>query len=407
MKNAKRWVSAASFHVWFASAALGVAIGCGSENALVGGKCKDGLLAQDGACVTPGNSPFVGQSGTEPPEGTPTPETANGEVHPPTFSRDAGETITFPDHDADVVDPDGGLVSPDGAAPDAAPPDAAAPDAQPDVGVPDADTPDAPDADVEPTCTPPLVYCRGACIPVGDDSLNCGACGKVCPSNICMAGECQGETPGDVVLVGHDFAQAWAGSAQAKVLVNAVAIATTNPIRVLTWESGASAASVTAVKTLVQAGVRGRRVRFTPAPGATALADATLATQYDVVLVFDAAGSDPGALGASWATGLGKFAEKGGIVIALDGAASGMPSLVTAAGLLSVPAHTLLGEGSHLAVTAPNDVVGQQVLSPYATTGAAVCFPGASPPAADVTWVVRTDDDAGTGAPVVIHRTVR
>ena len=109
-----------------------------------------------------------------------------------------------------------------------------------------------------------------------------------------------------------------------------------------------------------------------------------------------------GARGAS-----DRLPASGPHIIALDGASSDMPTLVTSAGHRSTPGHSLLGAGAHLAVTAPNDVVGQQVLSPYATIGAAVSFPGASAPAADVTWVVRTDDDAGTGAPVVIHRTVR
>lgn len=383
-----------AFVAFGASLALGAALGCGSEHALVGGRCKEGLLALDGTCVRPGTSPTIEVSGTEPPED---PELASGVVPaPPVFAFDAAPNATW---EAGVP-----LDPPDADARDA--PDA--PDADtPDVNTPDASLPDANAPDAPPVCAAPLVACRGQCISVTSDPLNCGACGKVCPSNICVAGECQGETPGDVVLVGSAFEDAWGGSAEAKVLLNAVSIATTDPIRVLTWETGASAPSVTNVKTMLGSSLRGRGIAFTAANDASALADQGLAIQYDVVLLFDAAGADPSARGASWATGLGRFAEKGGVVVALDGQHGGMPALVTATGLLSVPAHTELAAGAHLAVAAPNDVIGQQVLSPYATSGAAIVFPGASAPSADVTWVVRAGEDGGLGAPHVVHRTVR
>lgn len=377
--------------------ALALAVGCGSDNALVGGRCRDGLLLQDGTCRTPVTGPEVTANGTEPPPDVDGSDLASGVVRPPRFDRDAGTETPSPWPDAGEA-PDAG-VTPDADAPDANAPDANAPDAQ----TPDADTPDA---DVEPVCAPPLVACGGGCISVDADPLNCGACGKICPSNICIAGECQGETPGDVVLVGHDFAQAWSGSAQARVLVNAVAIPTTNPIRVLTWEDGADATAVDHVKYLVTNGIRGRRVRFTRVTAAD-LTDPTLAAQADVVLLFDAAGAQPTTLGSSWASGLGQFTGKGGVVVALDGASTDMPSLVTATGLLSVPAHALLPSATHLFVAAPNDVVGAQVLSPYAAAGAAVSFSHVTPEGFGVTWVVREDADGGAGDPVVVHRTVR
>ncbi len=362
-----------------ALAALVSSAGCGSETALVGGRCRDGLVAEGSTCRRPGTGPGdTAASATEPPlAGTvdPEAETTSGVVE---VTSDASAPV---------------LTIADDAAVPLAP-------SFVDAGLETAD------ADVELVCTSPLVACRGSCIPVHADPANCGACGKSCPSNICVNGECQGATPGDIVLVGHDFAEAWEGSAQAKVLVNAVAIATTDPVRVLTWEDGASDASVASVKALVRQGLQNRRVQYARASASTLTAD-SLATSYDVVLLFDGAGPDPVTLGASWASGLGRFAQKGGVVIALDGAASGMPALVTAAGLLDVPAHEILSVGAHLVVTAPNDVVGRQVLSPYAAAGVSVAFPSVSAPSSDVTWVVRAGEDAGLGAPVVVHRTVR
>lgn len=362
-----------------ALAALVTSVGCGSETSLVGGRCREGLVAEGGSCRRPGTGPGdTAASATEPPldeEAEPT----SGVV-----------TVTTPDASSPVL-----AIAEDAAVP--------LTPSRVDAGVEDAATADA---DVELVCAAPLVACRGSCISVVSDPANCGACGKICPSNICVNGECQGATPGDVVLVGHDFAEAWDGSAQARVLLNAVTIATTDPVRILTWEDGAGDASIASVKALVRDGLRGRRVRYTRA-SASSLTANDLATAYDVVLLFDAAGSQPAALGASWAAGLGRFAQKGGVVIALDGAVSGMPALVTAAGLLDVPAHETLSAGAHLVVTAPNDVVGQQVLSPYAAAGVSVAFPSVSAPSPDVTWVVRAEDDGGLGAPVVVHKTVR
>jgi hypothetical protein len=380
--RARRLAISYGFGTWCVSIALGTAIGCGSDQALVGGRCQGGFVVEGGACVRRAG-PNVTMSGTEPPEEEEATERATGaSPAPPVFRGDASLELSW-DWDAGAPVPPSLDAS-----------------AAPDANIPDADVPDV------LTCSKTLVSCRGECISVQGDPLNCGACGKVCPANICALGVCQGDTPGDIVLIGHDFADAWEGSTQAQVLLNAVTIASTDPIRVLMWEDGAASASVTSVKALLTAGVRGRAVQFTTAD-AVSLASDSLATEVDVVIVFDAAGPDAATLGGGWVTALGRFAQKGGVVVALDGNKGGMPALVTAAGLLSVPAHARLQDGAYLVVSAPNDIVGSQVLSPYAAAGAAVTFPGVSPASADVTWVVRASDDAGLGAPVVVHRTVR
>jgi hypothetical protein len=261
---------------------------------------------------------------------------------------------------------------------------------------------------VELVCESSQAACHGACLPVDSDAANCGACGKICPSNICIAGVCQGATPGDVVLIGHDYTNAWSGSAQAKVLVNALSIPTTDPIRVLSYEDGASANAVSQAKALAAAGILGREIRFTIAGSADALASDALAKSYDIVLIHDAGANDPATKGQSWAGSLGTFTMKGGVVVALDNGLSPMPQLLTSSGLLSVASHTLMADGTHLAVTGAADVVGAQVLSPYAGFGAPISFQGVSAPAADFDWVVRTTGAGGTmGDPVVIHRIVR
>lgn len=337
-----------------------LATGCGIDNALVGGRCAEGFIASGDACV-PAESeeaPPATDTNAPPPSTASAPED-DGTREP----RDDGRDLT-------IVGTIGGR------------------------------------GPTELTCSGGEVACRGACIPVDSDGQNCGACGKICPSNICVAGVCQGATPGDVVVIGHDFEHAWVGSAQARVLVNAVSIPSTDPIRVLSFEGDAAPSAVANAKALIGEGVHGRGVRIVATSDPSALESTALARSYDVVLVHDGAGSAPSALGSSWADALSTFTKKGGVVVALDGARSDMPALLSSAELLSIGGHTLLPEGTHLSVTAPADVVGNQVLSPYAAFGSSISFQGTTPDAS-TTFVVRRESASGDGDPVVIHRVVQ
>lgn len=371
----------------FVSVLLVVLVACGGENALVGGRCKDGFEVIDGRCA---ETPVTPHGGTLPPSETPT-KTVNGTYAGTVGRVDAGGTTPTDDGGMD----DGGTTETDAGIADASPPDSATPDS----ATPDA-SPDAP-----LVCSAERLACHGVCIDVANDAANCGACGKVCPSNICVAGECQGATPGDVVLVGHDFVPTWSGSAQAKVLVNAASIPTTDPIRVLAYTTSASPWGVNQVHSLISGGVVPRKVDFTVGDEA-ALASPTLAKSYDVVIVHDVAPSDPAALGGQWTTSLGRFAEKGGVVIAIDSGAASMPALISATGLLAVGGHAPVPAGTHLEVTAPSDSVGVQVLSPYAGPGSSVSFFGITY-GPDVTAVVRAKPGGVLGDAVVVHRIVR
>jgi len=367
MKKASSRTTAALF-------ALILASGCGLENSLVGGQCREGMVLSGNQCVPAGGITLV--TPTDPPL-APEPVVV---VAPPangTFIDDVpviGQALPVPTE-----------LNPE----------------EPVLQIVDPPLP-------ELHCVAPLVLCHGLCISVDSDPANCGACGKICPSNICVAGECQGATPGDVVLIGHDYTDANMGSAQTKVLVNALTIPTTDPIRVLSFEDGASAPAVARMRALASGSIKNRQVKFTRASSAGALASSTLASAYDIVIINDASAVDPVTQGGSWASPLGTFTMKGGVVIALDRGTSSMPQLLTSAGLLTVSGHTSLLEGSHLMVTAAADVIGAQVLSPYAGFGAPVSFQGLPSQSADLTWVVREKLAGGTpGDAVVVHRVVR
>lgn len=337
-------------------AILLVLAGCGLDNSLVGGECREGYEPFGHACIasTPSSPPSV---------------------VPPFADSSAPDAGSDSSVDVDAGEPDSGravthLTTDDETVPGIV------------------------------FCEPGYTACGQTCESLADDGHNCGACGKICPSNICIAGECMGAMAGDVVLVGHDFAGAWDGSAQAKVLANAISIPTTNPIRVLSYEDDADPTAVAQARQLMIDGVHGRSVEITRASKAD-LDSMSLALSYDVVVLHDAGDAS---LGLRWKNSLPHFTAKGGVVVALDGGASHMSELVSSSTLLGVSGHAKLAEGTHLLVSMSGDVIGTQVLSPYAAFGPPVAFSGVES-GPDVSWVVRVDDPGA--APVVVHKTVK
>ena len=372
--------------------ALAFASGCGSENSVVGGRCAAGMEMSGGSCVadapevtliTPADPPsrqFAGTTATPPKKGE-TPVTTTLPLANP-------DPISQPPTDDPVEE-----LAPEETVPVALPPSPPLPPPPPPPLV----------------CDAPQIECRGACISVQSDPTNCGACNKMCPSNICVAGECQGATPGDVVLIGHDYQVASGPTAQSKVLVNALSIPSSDPIRVLSYEDGADANTVADTNALAAyCMLSGRKLRITRADGAGALASDSLARSYDVVLIHGVSSGDPAVLGLSWSASLGGFAAKGGVVVALDDGSSPMPQLMSSSGLITVASHTKLPVGTRLSVSAAQDVIGAQVPSPYAAFGMPVSFQGIPAASDDLTWVVRAQDASGLRTdPVIVHRIVR
>lgn len=392
------------------SAAVAVGEGCNGQNSIVGGACVTGLVACAEDCVDTAVDPNnCGSCDVVCPSGIACVNGLCGGL----------------DGSAD------GSVSNDGSSGDGSFGDGSSGDGGDGGCVPPFDRPSAcggcdvvcvaPNSSCladpsgnfvcAPPCTPPLVQCANACVDIQNDPQNCGLCGKFCPSNICVGGVCQGSTPGDVVVLGHDYSAGIAGSSQAKVLTNAVFIPRSDPLRVLSYEQFADAASVARVKSLVQAAAFGRNVVFTASTTSSDLASTTLAQTYDVVLVYDQQGGAPANLqtiGASWATSLSDFAKAGGVIVVLDGAAGqgGMPQLIKSAGLLDVAGHQAIAAGTPVAIVAPADRIGAVVASPYGVYNRSVTFQSNEAEGTNLVYVAKQLVNGTPENPVVVHKIV-
>ncbi len=255
----------------------------------------------------------------------------------------------------------------------------------------DAPAPDAPPDAL--TCTAPDLTCAGVCIDPDTDPMNCGSCGHVCASGLCVAGGCEGDLPGQIVAIGHDFS-AWNG-AMARALGNAAALAPAPDLAIARWRGTSTSlvsASLTMALTtglLVQAQAW-HAVPWPTAPGPTAL------DLIDVVVIEPQAGAGDQSetAGVTWGPALAGFIDRGGVVIVLEGEGSSSYRFASGAGVFTTTTPVPVS-GQRLVVTAPGDAIASQVVSPYLGAATTVAFPDLG------TAVVATED----GRTVIFHTT--
>lgn len=343
--------------------AAGVAlalVACGGSNSVVGGACAEGYVQKGSECV-PSSSVSDGGFLGDGDQGDASPRDRDGDT--------PGDAQTNPADDATSV------VSTTTTGPSL-------------------------------VCFDPDILCGNECIDPTSDPNNCGSCGKVCPSNSCVAGKCVGAAPGHVVVIGHDYTTSPSSfSSQARVLSNATLLPASNPLRVMSYEQYADATSVKNAEALVSAAAKqlGRGISFVPTTTSVAVSSGIDVNAYDVLLVHDQKNAPEGVLGAigsAWQVDghITAFLHAGGVVIVLSGGGGTgeMPALTTSAQLLAVDAQSTVTGG--LSVLAAADAIGTGVVSPYVPKPSTVTFVTEAN-GGNVVWVVGQN-----GAPVVVHK---
>jgi hypothetical protein len=406
---------------------------CGADG-VVGGDCRDGFKNCSGVCVrTRDDRSNCGACGLRCEPGV---SCVAGRCVLEDGSAGTGGADAGPDGDAsddhsqggDGSNPDGS--NPDGSNPDGALTDSDIPDAEcaPPFNTParcgDCDTQCTGNTpycqragegtyDCVPACDEGLVLCHGECVDLSiDDPFNCGACGIICPTRLCVNHKCVGASPGHMVSMCSNFAGVTRDVTQARLLDNALfGLSLRNPLRVLTYAVYATPSVTNHVNNLIGAlaTARGRSVQFTPVSLSGDVVDTLNVLNYDAFLVYDQATAPAGALttfGTAINATLDLFARGGGIVVALDGGVgtAHMGEFLTSAGLLNVSGE-IVANGAQATTDAPGDAVGINVDSPFVTQKDSCTFTTADAPDSTRVFVTSAPrDDAGARAPVVVHR---
>jgi hypothetical protein len=431
------------------AAALGpVAAGCGADNALVGGSCAAPFSQCGVECVNLENDPqncgtcgfacspgdacgmgeciFVLSDGSSLDAASEDARSgSDGSLRVDATMNDApsgdgSDASDAPGDRASTDGPTGDGTLPDGLAPDGSTADGATDGAGTD-GTADANVTDggavdsaAGDSSAEEggeaaTCAPDQ-ECGGTCVDETGDPLNCGGCGIVCPSQICVASQCVGSTAGSVVFIGHDYATTVPGTSEARVLSNAVFLWPTDTVNVLSYERYADSTALEHIAAILSAGSLGRTANVTHTVTDSDIPNTLDIQTYGVLLVADQVNAqgdvDLGALGDSWRPTLTTFTGAGGIVVILDGGtgAAQMPSFASGTGLLGVTAQTSLPTNTALYLLAPSDSVGNDVISPYAAGANSVTITTEAN-GGSVDYVVGPASDSGAPvSPTVVHK---
>jgi hypothetical protein len=236
----------------------------------------------------------------------------------------------------------------------------------------------------------------------------------MCPANqTCFNGRC-GHINGAVVYIGSDYSTVSVSDlgSPATALTSAVSLVRKNPIKILSYERYAQAASIAEVNSLLP----GPQYAVTHTKVDSFVHDNLVFSSYSILLVHDQAAAPPGALatlGAYWSPALLTFVASGGIVVMLDGGTSStdagagtgeMPDFSTATTLLNVTSHADVAPDTSLDLNAPGDAVGSGLFWPYGSDANSVSLTTEAP-SATVVYVVTVDQDGSAGPPVIVHKT--
>ncbi len=274
-----------------------------------------------------------------------------------------------------------------------------------------------------PRCEPPLVECQGQCVDPAsfkNDPDNCGKCGNECASDICQDGMCVGAKYGSVSLICMDFGSNMSTSYATTLLGNAIFMPAKNPVRVLAYTRGTSAAAVTRTNNVIgwAGDARGRTAEISVARSPGEVVDQLSVNAFDVLLIHDLDRANPGeprAVAEGWESSnvLTSFTKAGGMVVVLNGGdgTGEMHEFINAGRLLDPSGQTsVMGQfpitGAPVFNQAPGDVLGANTTDTFAGPSRTCTFDTDAQMSSSVVFVFTDDSEPGEGDPVVIHRIV-
>ena len=249
-------------------------------------------------------------------------------------------------------------------------------------------------------CASIETVCGQQCTNTASDPDNCGGCNAPCASGLCSNSQCEDWGTGRVIVIGHDYLKN--RTAMNRILGNAVFLWPINPVRLLTYKVAANPSAITGADGAIAqvALAQGRQVQRTD------LVDGDVATQFaaaDVFLIYgqeQASDATLNQLGQDWASAMTAFVNRGGTVIVLDGVYSGNAGtvqIISQAGLFDIQQKASV-TNAVCTVVARGDALASGLLKNYLCEPNSVSFKTSEPPSG-FTSVVESG-----GVSVVVHK---
>jgi len=252
-------------------------------------------------------------------------------------------------------------------------------------------------------CGPGLATCPDGCVDLDNDIANCGMCGHVCPTELCLNGVCVGGPAGHTVVLGMTYATA--SAATERILGNAVFLTTSQHVRILDFRAFAEGTTVANTTAIIasEAIARGRTHDIQVESSPAALGQALNILDHDVLFIHDQPALTPAqaiALNDAAGAAMTSFVHSGGTIVVLAASAA-MADLLTATSLLDTTGFVSI-TGDMVVKLAPTDAVSLGVPAPLLAKEETVFIVTSETPSPTMSFVF--GDDSSAANPVVVHR---
>jgi hypothetical protein len=227
-------------------------------------------------------------------------------------------------------------------------------------------------------CAPIEKVCSRQCVNTGSNPDNCGGCDFSCGSGLCSNSQCEATNTGRIIVIGHDYLVNKNRTAMNQLLANAVLLWPINPVHLLAYKGAANQAAFDGANAAITQGAlaSGRVVQRIEAAAAdvpTQLAAADVFLIYGQEQAIDATLAQ---LGQDWASAVSTFVNRGGTVIVLDGfypGNTGTVQIVFQTGLFNIWRNVSV-TNSTCTVVARGDALASGLLTNYRCEQNSVSF---------------------------------